>query len=152
MTTIYRLQKKEHNYVVLDKRFLQNREISWQAKGLLSYMLSMPDDWQFNLRDLAKRSVNGRDSTQSIIKELIAAGYIRRRQLKEKGKFAGNELLIFEVPDSDVPRTGKPDTESPEMDNPEPEKPSLLSNKELSNKSTKKIYVVNKFTTQILMK
>lgn len=122
---ILRTQKKE-NYVVLDKGFLNNKDLSWQAKGLLAYMLSLPNDWRFNVTDLKNRSQNGRDATKRIIKELEEQGYIHKEQSRDSGKFGKVDFVVHETP-----LTGNPLT-----DNPLTENPTLLSNKELSNKNT----------------
>jgi len=89
--------KKENNFVQIDKRILNDRELSWQAKGLHTYLMSLPDNWVVNVSDLKNRSTNGRDSTGAIINELIAAGYITRQLLQsESGKFEGYDYTIFE--------------------------------------------------------
>jgi DnaD/phage-associated family protein len=128
--SIFRVEKK-NNYVVLDKGFLNDRRLSWQAKGLLAYMLSLPNDWVFSLNDLKNRSRNGRDSTNNIIKELQEFGYIIKEQTREKGKFSNNQFVVMErpLPFTENPLTGNPSTESPSTENP-----SLLNNKELNNK------------------
>ncbi|QPQ35557.1 conserved phage C-terminal domain-containing protein [Lysinibacillus sp. JNUCC-52] len=129
--TIFRVQKKE-NYVVLDKGFLNDENLSWQAKGMLAYMLSLPNDWRFTIQDLTKRSKNGRDATNNIVKELTAAGYIQREQKRsDDGKFGKTELLVFETPDT------LPFTEKALPDNPDTENPTLLNNKLLNNKINK---------------
>ena len=89
--------KKENNFVQIDKRILNDRELSWQAKGLHAYLMSLPENWVVNVSDLKNRSTNGRDSTGAIINELIAAGYITRQLLQsESGKFEGYDYTIFE--------------------------------------------------------
>lgn len=89
--------KKENNFVQIDKRILNDRELSWQAKGLHTYLMSLPDNWVVNVSDLKNRSTNGRDSTGAIINELIAAGYVTRQLLQsESGKFEGYDYTIFE--------------------------------------------------------
>lgn len=127
--TIFRVQKKE-NYVVLDKSFLNDERLSWQAKGLLAYMLSLPNNWRFSIKDLTKRSKNGRDATSSIVKELTAMGYIQREQKRGNGgKFDKTELLVFETSHT------LPCTENPLTDNPDTENPSLIINNILNNKN-----------------
>ena len=128
--SIFRVEKKD-NYVVLDKGFLKDKRLSWQAKGLLAYMLSMPNDWVFRIDDLKNRSTNGRDSTKNIIKELQENGYIIKEQTREKGKFSNNRYIVLERPVS--PLTENPSTENPSTENPSTENPSLLNNKELNN-------------------
>ena len=133
---IFRVEKKD-NYVVLDKVFLNDKRLSWQAKGLLAYMLSMPNDWVFRIEDLKNRSSNGRDSTKSIIKELQEYGYIIKEQARQQGKFSNNRYIVLERPTSPLtenPSTENPSTENPSTENPSTENPSLLNNKELNNK------------------
>jgi DnaD/phage-associated family protein len=128
--SIFRVEKKE-NYVVLDKGFLNDKRLSWQAKGLLAYMLSLPNDWVFNINDLKNRSRNGRDATKNIIKELQEFGYIIKEQTREKGKFSNNRYIVLEHPA--LPLTENPLTENPSTESPLTENPSLLNNKELNN-------------------
>ena len=119
---IFRVQKKD-NYVVLDKGFLNDNRLSWRAKGLLAYMLSLPNDWLFSISDLAIRSKCGRDTTANIIKELTNAGYIHKEQGRtNRGKFGKMDLLVFETPQS-----------APFTENQVTENPSLLINKSLNN-------------------
>jgi len=130
----FRVQKREA-YVVLDKGFLNNPNLSWQAKGLLAYMLSLPNDWVFNIRDLSGRSKNGRDATRSTVDELVSAGYIDKQQHRaERGKFGNVEWIVNELPFTENPTTVNPATVNPDTDNPFTENPSLLINKELNNK------------------
>lgn len=129
--TTFRIQKTE-NYVVLDKGFLNNAELSWQAKGLLAYMLALPNDWTFSVADLTNRSKNGRDSTKAIINELCLAGYIQKEQARAaKGKFGKTVFLVFETPNP--PTTEKPLTDIPSAEKPSTENPPLLINKLLNN-------------------
>ena len=144
---IFRVQKKE-NYVVLDKGFLNDSRLSWRAKGLLAYMLSLPNDWLFSISDLAIRSKCGRDTTANIIKELTNAGYIHKEQGRTNiGKFGKMDLLVFEAPQAapftenqvtespltENPLMENPLTENPLTENPLTENPSLLINKSLNN-------------------
>ncbi|KOS60336.1 DnaD domain protein [Lysinibacillus agricola] len=129
---IFRVQKKA-SYVVLDKGFLNDISLSWRAKGLLAYMLSLPDDWSFCISDLATRSKCGRDTTASIIKELTKAGFIHKEQGRTNlGKFGKMELLVFETPQA-APFTENPITVNPSTEKPLTENPSLLINKLLNN-------------------
>ncbi|MBG9452609.1 hypothetical protein ABE61_00535 [Lysinibacillus sphaericus] len=125
---IFRVQKKE-NFVVLDKGFLNDTRLSWKAKGLLAYMLSLPDDWSFSISNLASHSKCSRESTANTIKELAQAGYIHKTQIRTNhGKFGKLELFVFETP------RAEPYSKKPITVNPSPEKPSLLSNnKSLNN-------------------
>lgn len=98
--TIYRVIKdRENPYVMINKQFLNDNRLSWKAKGLLTYLLSMPDDWQIYEAELVKHSKDGLTSLKSGIKELIELGYIVREQLRnEKGQFKGYEYCVYESP------------------------------------------------------
>jgi len=135
---VIRVEKnKENPYVILDKDFLNNNNLTWQAKGLLAYLLSLPDNWQINVNDLKNRSKNGREATNSIIKELIKNGYIEREQTKDaKGKFNKYAYKVLEktkIPLADNPLTENPLTENPLTDYPLTGNSELLYNKQLSN-------------------
>lgn len=122
--TVFRKKGKKRNFVVLDKRFLEDADLTWQAKGMLSYMLSLPDDWCFRLSHLKNQSRNGRDATYTIIRELREKGYIRKTQERSSGKFGQVDYDVMESP-----LTGNPDTEKPDTEKPDTENPTLLSNK-----------------------
>ena len=97
--SIIRVQKNKDNpYAMIDKRIFSDSQLSWKSKGLLSYLLSRPDNWKIMIADLVKQSSDGRDSVYSGIKELISARYIARNELREKGKFARYEYFVFEEP------------------------------------------------------
>jgi len=136
--TIFRVQKRE-NFVVLDKGFLNDQNLSWQAKGLLAYMLSLPNDWEFNMKDLQNRSTNGRDSTYKIMKELIEAGYVTRIEKRNSGKFGKVEYIVHET--KQTPHTEKPETGNPYTEKPYPENPTLLNNNNTKNKLTNNVVV-----------
>lgn len=94
---IIRIKKDIANpYVMINKELLNDTNLSWKAKGLLSYMLSLPDDWDFYLKDLKNRSKDGRISTASAIKELEQSGYLKRKRLYENGKLSGIQYTIYE--------------------------------------------------------
>ena len=137
---IYRLQKKEKDFLIVDKGFVNDRSLSLEATGLLLLMLSLPDDWQFRVNDLVNRKSNGRDSFRSALKELEAAGYVVREQTRENGKFGAVDYIVHEVKPESLeltgfsPQTGKPTTVKPKTEKPAPENPTLLNNKELKNK------------------
>ena len=124
---IYRIHK-EDNFVIIDKAFLLNEEISLKAKGLLALLLSYPDNWQFYKAEIVQHTTDKENSLNSGLKELIENGYIVRKQRKdENGKFEGYEYHIYEKPSTEKPSTQKPSTE----------KPILLNNKNTKNKNTK---------------
>lgn len=95
--------KKENPYVVLDKTCLNDKELSWQAKGLHSYIMGLPEDWKLFLSDLENRSSDKRDCTANCLNELIAYGYAQRIRLyAERGRFAGYDYTIYESAQAEV--------------------------------------------------
>ena len=123
---VFRIEKTR-DYTVMSNHHLRNAELSLKSKGLLSMMLSLPEDWNYTTRGLAKICKEGTDSIGSALKELERAGYIVRNRLRDsKGKIVDVEYVIYETPHSpdtrqpceDEPDTACPDTENPDMDNP----------------------------------
>jgi len=95
--TILRVQKSQ-NYVVMDKAFLANQALSWKAKGLLAYLLSLPDDWRINVKNLIGCAADGRDALQTALNELAKARFIVREATRNaEGRFR-YEYTVFETP------------------------------------------------------
>ena len=90
--------KKTGNFTILDNTCLKDENLSWKGRGLLVYLLHLPNDWQIYLEDLKNRGIDGRDSTISGIKELMKNGYIRRTRKRDKGRFVGYEYEVYEIP------------------------------------------------------
>lgn len=110
---IYRIVKNPENpYVIVDKGFVNNPELSWKAKGILLYLLSKPDNWQVYGQDIVKHSTEGRDAVASGIAELIKHGHIKREVKRdEQGRLDGYNYDVYEVPH----RCGKTVTGSAEI-------------------------------------
>ena len=90
---------KENNYTRVSNHYLRDNSLSFKAKGLLTLMLSLPEDWDYTIAGLAQFTADGRVSIASTIRELEERGYIRRNQTRgENGSFAQNEYWIYEVP------------------------------------------------------
>lgn len=117
---------------------LRDKQLSLKAKGLLSLMLSLPEDWDYTLRGLASICRDGTESISAAVRELETGGYIERRQSRnEKGHFVHWEYTILEKPkrqnpDTEKPDTGNPDTEKPDTGKPYQENPVQLNTKESS--------------------
>jgi len=97
--SIYRTSKSKDNpYVMIDKRSIGDDRLSWKAKGILAYCLSMPDDWTFYVSEIQKHAADGVASLRSGLDELEKAGYITRKRLWEEGRISGYEWIIHEHP------------------------------------------------------
>lgn len=102
---VYRV-KKDRNFTAMSNHHLQNRGLSLRAKGLLSLMLSLPDDWEYSLKGLAAISQGGVDAIRTIVEELEAAGYIVRRRYRDpSGIFCKTEFSIYENPKPEEEQT-----------------------------------------------
>lgn len=123
------------DYTVMSNFHLKDKRLSLKAKGLLSQMLSLPDDWDYTLSGLSYINRESKDAIRSAVNELETAGYIRRRQTTDaSGKFAANEYTIFERPIEGEPMLDKPLSENPITVNPSavnplPENPTQLNTK-----------------------
>ena len=78
MAIVRVIKDKSNPYVLLNKTCLSDDRLSWKAKGLHSYLLSLPDDWKIYTEDLKNRSKDGKDAIRSAINELIDLGYIKQ--------------------------------------------------------------------------
>ena len=116
---------RTRDYTVMCNHHLKDSNLSLKAKGLLSMMLSLPDEWNYTTRGLAAICKEGVDAIGKTLKELELAGYIIRRQLRGKdGRISDTEYTIFEKPRKpSPPDTTLPDTENPYLDNPDTEAP-----------------------------
>ena len=120
---VFRVEKSK-GYTVMSNHHLRNRELSLKAKGLLSQMLSLPEDWDYTLAGLSLINRESVDAIRTAVWELEKAGYITRRQGRdEKGKMTAIEYTIYEQPQP--PGSDTPELDCPILENPTPGKPIL---------------------------
>ena len=136
---VFRIDKTR-NYTVMSNHHLRNTELSLKAKGLLSLMLSLPENWDYTTKGLAAICKDGIDSISSCIRELEKHGYIiRERMRNEKGQLTTIEYTILEQPKSTPPEREKPIRENPVLDIPAQVEPIQENTAQLNtNKSNKK--------------
>ena len=141
---VFRIERT-HDYTVMSNHHLKNPQLSLKAKGLLSMMLSFPDEWNYSERGLAAICKEGVDAIHSAIKELEKAGYIERHQLRGKGgRIIDTEYVIYEKPHA--PDTAPPDTDNPDMGSPDTAQPGPDNPGELNTQ----IPNTKKSNTQVL--
>ena len=144
---VFRVEKTR-DYTVMANHHLRNMALSLKAKGLLSLMLSLPEDWDYTTRGLSRICRDGVDSICATVKELEDAGYIIRERIRNSnGQLGSIEYTILEQPRPPEPKPGKPERENPVqvnpvLDNPvlgkpEQENPAQLNTKESSNQKSK---------------
>ena len=121
---VFRVERNK-GYTVMSNHHLRNKELTLKAKGLLSQMLSLPEDWDYTLAGLSQINREKIDAIREAIKELERAGYIvRSRERDEKGRLRGADYVIYEQPHTE-PTPDLPTLENPTLDNPTQEKPML---------------------------
>ncbi|MFW6085219.1 MAG: hypothetical protein ACODAA_08400 [Gemmatimonadota bacterium] len=101
---------RNRNYKTIGLEAVADRRLSWKAKGLHTYLITRPDGWNFNVRDVIQRAKDGRQAVQSGLQELEAFGYLeRRRDRDDGGQFSGWLWIIREY----APADDDTDTDSP---------------------------------------
>ena len=127
---VFRIERNR-DYTVMSNHHLRDTELSLKSKGLLSMMLSLPEEWNYTTRGLAAICKEGADCIGSALRELEQAGYIVRSRIRDsKGKIVDVEYIIYETPhkpQSAPPEPERPDTENPDMDIPCPEMTAQLN-------------------------
>ena len=126
---VFRVERNS-GYTVMSNHHLRNKELTLKAKGLLSQMLSLPEDWDYTLAGLSHINRESIDAIRTAVWELEKAGYILRRQGRdEKGKMTAIEYTIYEQPQPmlENPIPGKPMLENPTTENPTSENPTQLN-------------------------
>ena len=137
---VFRVERNT-GYTVMSNHHLRNKELTLKAKGLLSQMLSLPEDWDYTLAGLSHINREKIDAIREAVKELEKAGYIvRSRERDEKGRLRGADYVIYEQPQprepeaatsgeqpsiSDYPTLENPTLENPTLENPTLDNPTL---------------------------
>jgi hypothetical protein len=124
---VFRIEKTQ-NYTVMSNHHLRNKTLSLKAKGLLSQILSLPEEWDYTLAGLSHINRENVDAIRTAVQELEQAGYITRaRARKENGQLGGTEYVIREQPqEGDIPpMLGLPTLEKPMLENPTQANPTL---------------------------
>jgi hypothetical protein len=126
---VFRVEKTK-NYTVMSNHHLKNKDLTLKSKGLLSLILSLPEDWDYSTRGLAAICKEGVDCIGATLRELEAAGYLERNQLRdERGRITDTEYIVYEYPQDktpkDPPPTDKPNTPLPYTASPHTENPYM---------------------------
>lgn len=135
---VFRIEKKK-DYTVMSNHHLRNTKLSLKAKGLLSLMLSLPENWDYTTKGLATICKDGVDSICSTVKELEDHGYvIRHRVRNSKGQLMTMEYVILEEPRWENPKRGNPVLDNPVLEIPEQDNPAQLNTNKSNTKELNK--------------
>ena len=122
---VFRIEKTR-DYTVMSNHHLRDRALSLKAKGLLSLMLSLPEEWDYTTKGLARICKDGVDSICAGVRELEEHGYVIRQRVRNpNGQLGAIEYTILEQPRPPEPKPEKPERENPVLDNPEQASPVL---------------------------
>lgn len=118
---IIRAPRPTANFTVIPNAAIRDQRLSWKARGLLVYLLSMPDNWRTNTTQLRGAGIDGRDAIRAGLTELEEAGYLQRRRIhRNDGTFAW-VTVVFDTADNPVEKSGdywQPETGYPATVNP----------------------------------
>ena len=135
---------KTANFTVMSNTHFKEKKMSLKAKGLLSLMLSLPDNWNYSVSGLVTLSRDGKDSVMSALAELETFGYLERtRTVNERGQFSGIEYNIFEQPQTEKPVTENLTAEKPISGNTNAENLQQLNTNKLNTNNNKIIKELN---------
>ena len=119
---VFRVERNK-NYTVMSNVHLRDKRLTLKAKGLLSQMLSLPEDWDYTLAGLAAINREQVDAIRQAVRELECSGYVIRSRLRDtQGRLGKTEYVIYETP---VPVSEKPTLENPTLERPTLELPAL---------------------------
>lgn len=151
---------KTNNFTVMSNFHFKEKKMSLKAKGLLSLMLSLPDDWNYSVSGLVRLSKDGKDSVMTALAELEKFGYLTRSQLvNDKGQFSGIEYNIFEEPQEQNPIAEKQNAAKQTTEKQNAEKPLQLNtnqsitnnNKDINKSNTKEAAITEGEMYEILV-
>lgn len=137
---------KTQNFTVMSNYHFKERKMSLKAKGLLSLMLSLPDDWNYSISGLVSLSKDGKDSVMSTLAELEKFGYLKRdRTTDSKGRFSGVEYNIYEQPQPKEPIADNQNSDNQNEEKQNAENPPLLNTNKINNEFNKEFKELNTY-------
>lgn len=141
---------KNSNYVVMNRTALNDNRLSWKAKGIMAYMLSMPDDWVFHMKELVTHSTDGERAFRAGFKELQDHGYVTRQPVREGQRIASWETIVHEVPQEDSLLCGFVHVENEEVQNVHVQNEDVQNSRLLSTDNNQVLNKPNIDNNQVL--
>ncbi|MBU5406504.1 helix-turn-helix domain-containing protein [Paraeggerthella hongkongensis] len=134
--TVFRVEKTR-DYTVMSNCHLRDKRLTLKAKGLMSFMLSLPDDWDYTIKGMAALHPDGIDSIRTALNELEEYGYmVRARRRDAGGRLRDTEYVIYESPRLDLPILENPTQAEPILENPTQVFPTQENPTQRSTKGT----------------
>ena len=104
--------EKNKNFTTINNEFIFNKNLSLKAKVLLCHLLALPNDWKLYVEEVEKWSTDGKSAIYSAFKELTSNGYMKRKQIRDKGKIVSWDYIVYEKPHIDIQEIEKLDVEN----------------------------------------
>lgn len=156
--------ERNANYTTMSNFHLQDRNLSLKAKGLLSFCLSLPDDWDYSVAGLVKFCKEGRDCIMATLAEMETNGYLHRERLRNAdGTLGATNYVIYERPQNHAaaePKSDKPTSENPTLvlptleestlEKPTQQNTNLQSTKETNNEKKKERHRYGQYQNVLL--
>jgi len=129
--TIIRAPRGTQPYFMMLRETAQDARLTFEARGVLAYLLSKPDDWRIDEGDLMREGGVGRDKVRRILRELKQTGYLHVQQARNANNtFAAAQFELHEKPLTEKPSTENPLTAQPSTENPTHTYKEILQNTE----------------------
>ena len=141
---------KTKNFTVMSNYHFKERGMSLKAKGLLSLMLSLPDDWNYSISGLVKLSKDGKDSVMSALAELETFGYLTRERIQnDRGQFSGVEYNIYEEPQPQIPVSENQNEEKSHEEKSNAENQGQLNTNSIKDSFNQLYYELNTYSEEL---
>lgn len=92
------IKEYTNKFTVISNNEVQDKRLSWKARGIFSYLWSMPDNWDFYETEVTKHAPDGRNSLRTGLKELEKYGYLRRKRVRVNGHLGGTAWFLTDSP------------------------------------------------------
>ena len=140
---IVKIKKRENPFAMIDRAALEDSRLSWKARGILAYLLSKPEDWEVNIKEIRERGKEGRNVVQACFKELESCGYAELKPKRNKGgQVVGKHWVIHETPinrQTEFGVVGTPTNRKPVNRKTEDRVFGLITNKEENTNNKEQI-------------
>ena len=143
--------EKTNNYTVMSNYHLRDRNLSFKAKGMLSFMLSLPEEWDYSLNGLVSVSKESKKAIRNILNELKENGYLQVEQTRgDRGQYKYN-YIIYEIPLDKIKDKEQPDTQKGDTVKGDSEKDTQINTKIINTKEQDKLdKTLNPFTKELV--
>ena len=130
--SVFRI-KKTKNYTIMSNHHLRDKKLSLKAKGLLSYMLSLPEDWNYSLKGLCTMNKENETAIRSALKELEENNYLERNKVRNNKGLFEYDYIVYETPKKE------PHIEYPYMDIPYKDNQAQINTNNINTNNKDKI-------------